>query len=281
MNPGMEQGVGNGVLQSSANQGGEAASQAAAKAAPGSIDYHNTLLNQTGRQNAMANLGSSNYISAHTPSVYAAGAGMYGTAMMNERQQALQAQQAAAAADKAKHDQYMASFGQAINAAHSINPYAYWYQPGSPMAQPMATGGMIGDGGMYGMHAHQPHIHDAMHTHYGAAPSALFSTGALVGDNGRWEPREAQEGPHGIEGLLRGPGHGMSDDIPAHIDGHTPARLAEGEFVVPADVVSHLGNGSTSAGAQHLYGMLDRIRKARTGNPKQGKEIDPNEHLPA
>ena len=80
--------------------------------------------------------------------------------------------------------------------------------------------------------------------------------------------------------LLKGPGDGMSDDIVANIAGKQPARLADGEFVVPADVVSHLGNGSTDAGAKHLYKMMDRIRQARTGNPKQGKRINPNKFLP-
>lgn len=80
--------------------------------------------------------------------------------------------------------------------------------------------------------------------------------------------------------LLRGPGDGMSDHIPATIGGKQPARLADGEFVIPADVVSHLGNGSTDAGAKQLYKMMDNIRKARTGNPKQGKQINPNKFLP-
>jgi len=80
--------------------------------------------------------------------------------------------------------------------------------------------------------------------------------------------------------LLKGPGDGMSDNIPAKIGKHQPARLADGEFVIPADVVSHLGNGSTDAGARVLYKMLDKIRKARTGNPKQGKQINPNKFIP-
>ena len=79
--------------------------------------------------------------------------------------------------------------------------------------------------------------------------------------------------------LLKGPGDGMSDDIPAQIGKHQPARLADGEFVIPADVVSHLGNGSTDAGAKHLYSMMNKVRKARTGNPKQGKQINPNKYL--
>jgi hypothetical protein len=83
--------------------------------------------------------------------------------------------------------------------------------------------------------------------------------------------------------LLRGPGDGMSDSIPAVIKGARPQRaaLADGEFVIPADVVSHLGNGSTEAGSKHLYSMMDKVRKARTGNPKQGKQINPARFMPA
>lgn len=84
---------------------------------------------------------------------------------------------------------------------------------------------------------------------------------------------------------LQGPGDGMSDDIPAiirHEDGkEQPARLASGEFVIPADVVSHFGNGDSTAGAKKLYAMMDRVRKARTGTEKQGKEIDARKFLPA
>lgn len=82
-------------------------------------------------------------------------------------------------------------------------------------------------------------------------------------------------------GYLDGPGDGMSDSIPATIANKQPARLADGEFVVPADVVSHLGNGSTKAGAQRLYAMMDKVRKARTGTTKQGKQINPHKYMPA
>ena len=81
--------------------------------------------------------------------------------------------------------------------------------------------------------------------------------------------------------MLKGGGDGMSDSIPATIGGKQPARLADGEFVIPADVVSGLGNGSTDAGARQLYKMLDRVRKSRTGTKKQGKEIDAQKHMPA
>lgn len=81
--------------------------------------------------------------------------------------------------------------------------------------------------------------------------------------------------------LLRGPGDGMSDNIPATINNRQPARLADGEYVVTADVVSHLGNGSTEAGAKQLDAMMKRVRKGRTGTPKQGKQINPRKYLPA
>ena len=83
--------------------------------------------------------------------------------------------------------------------------------------------------------------------------------------------------------LLRGAGDGMSDSIPAVIKGKRPQRaaLADGEFVIPADVVSHLGNGSTEAGAKRLYSMMDKVRHARTGNSKQGKQINPDRFMPA
>lgn len=63
--------------------------------------------------------------------------------------------------------------------------------------------------------------------------------------------------------LLRGPGDGVSDSIPATIGQKQQARLADGEFVVPARIVSELGNGSTEAGARQLYAMMDRVQKAR------------------
>lgn len=79
---------------------------------------------------------------------------------------------------------------------------------------------------------------------------------------------------------LAGPTDGMADKIPSSIDGKQPAKLSHGEFVVPADVVSHLGNGNSDAGANELYKMMDRVRKARTGTTKQGKRIDPAKFTP-
>ena len=81
--------------------------------------------------------------------------------------------------------------------------------------------------------------------------------------------------------MLKGPGDGMSDDIPASINNKQPARLADGEFVIPADVVSHLGNGSTDAGAKRLYAMMNNVRKARTGRKAQGRQIKAEKYIPA
>ena len=79
---------------------------------------------------------------------------------------------------------------------------------------------------------------------------------------------------------LQGSTDGMSDELPAEIDGEQPAALSHGEFVVPADVVSHLGNGNSDAGAKKLYQMMDKIRMARTGTKQQGKQINPDKYMP-
>jgi len=106
--------------------------------------------------------------------------------------------------------------------------------------------------------------------------------GALKG-----KPVQRAEGGE-IDGYAKGGGlhylksaeDGMADRIPATIDNKQPAKLSGGEFVIPADVVSHLGNGNSEAGAKQLYAMMDRIRHARTGNKKQGKQINPAKFTP-
>jgi len=80
---------------------------------------------------------------------------------------------------------------------------------------------------------------------------------------------------------LNGNTDGMADKVPATIDGKQPAALSDGEFVIPADVVSHLGNGNSDAGAKVLEQMMARVRKERTGNKEQGKEINARNMLPA
>jgi hypothetical protein len=84
--------------------------------------------------------------------------------------------------------------------------------------------------------------------------------------------------------LLRGPGDGVSDDIPARIGQRRPARLADGEFVVPARIVSELGNGSTDAGARQLYAMMDRVqanRRKTIGKDRVAVNSKANKYLPA
>ena len=80
--------------------------------------------------------------------------------------------------------------------------------------------------------------------------------------------------------MLSGGGDGMSDSIPATINGTQPARLADGEFVIPADVVSDIGNGSSKAGAKELYAMMDRVRQSRHGTTKQPPEVNMDKVLP-
>lgn len=104
------------------------------------------------------------------------------------------------------------------------------------------------------------------------------------------EPRFAGGGISDLGGysdggrLLKGPGDGVSDSIPAVIGNKQPARLADGEFVVPARIVSELGNGSTEAGARKLYAMMDRVQKARgktVGRNKVAANTKADKHLPA
>lgn len=102
-----------------------------------------------------------------------------------------------------------------------------------------------------------------------SVPVPKYATGGILALAKGGEPR-----------YLGGATDGMADKIPARIDGKQEARLSHGEFVIPADVVSHLGNGNSEAGAQRLYSMMDRIRKARTGTTKQGKQVNPDKFMP-
>jgi len=101
-----------------------------------------------------------------------------------------------------------------------------------------------------------------------------LAAGGIAGLNMGGDPRMAQ--PR----YLRGPMDGMADTIPASIDNKDPAALSGGEFVIPADVVSGMGNGNSDAGAKNLYAMMDKVRQARTGMKKQPPAINPNQMLP-
>tara|TARA_R110002020_G_scaffold262493_1_gene476952 strand:+ start:712 stop:1404 length:693 start_codon:yes stop_codon:yes gene_type:complete len=114
---------------------------------------------------------------------------------------------------------------------------------------------------------------------------APATTETAVVEEGEEEEEEVVLAGGGLASLnprgyyLGGRTDGMADRIPATINQRQPARLSDGEFVVPADVVSHLGNGSSNAGADQLFSMMDRVRKARTGRKSQGKKINPQQYL--
>jgi hypothetical protein len=121
---------------------------------------------------------------------------------------------------------------------------------------------------------------------YATAPAASVTNPTAASKVIEKLPVPENKAAGGIAGLksgryLDGPTDGMADKLPTTIDGKDPAALSHGEFVIPADVVGHLGNGNSEAGAQRLYAMMDKIRKARTGTKKQGKEINPDKYLPA
>jgi hypothetical protein len=125
----------------------------------------------------------------------------------------------------------------------------------------MAVGGMAGGGGMFNYSGDTGPV-------VGMRSGGLSDLGGYS-DGGR---------------LLKGPGDGVSDSIPAMIGNKQPARLADGEFVVPARIVSEIGNGSTEAGARKLYAMMDRVQKARsktTGKKQVAKNTRADKYLPA
>lgn len=120
---------------------------------------------------------------------------------------------------------------------------------------------------------------------YGTGDSAGFGGGTEGGGDGYAQGGISNLGDYSDGGrLLRGPGDGISDNIPAVIGKKRPARLADGEFVVPARIVSELGNGSTEAGARKLYAMMERVQKARgktVGKGKVAANSRASKHLPA
>ena len=101
----------------------------------------------------------------------------------------------------------------------------------------------------------------------GTAPNAYYAPGGIT---------RIQK-----EGQVRGDGDGMEDKVYGNIEGRQKVALSRDEFIVPADVVSGIGNGSSNAGADKLYKMMDRVRKARTGIKKQGKQIKGDRYVPA
>jgi hypothetical protein len=152
---------------------------------------------------------------------------------------------------------------------------------------------MSGLSSMFNQSAPQPQIPSAaiynssIDRYSDAGGSSGGSSSGGYGGNGGAFPLE---GKYGIIKMasggmpprfLSGGGDGMSDSIPATIEGKQQARLADGEFVVPADVVSHLGNGSSKAGAKRLYSMMDKVRQARTGKKEQAPAVNTRRLMPA
>jgi len=131
----------------------------------------------------------------------------------------------------------------------------------------------------------EPYVYEPLYLSNSANNLQLYGPEYTGYGREQWEKTpssvNAAGGGYLSGGGIKSLGDGMSDEIPATIDGKQEARLSDGEFVIPADVVSHLGNGSSNAGAKNLYAMMDRIRQARTGNKKQGKEINIGNYMPA
>jgi hypothetical protein len=164
---------------------------------------------------------------------------------------------------------------------YAFNPVKQQFSqiPGSAPAEPSANPFSIDDRPVVGYTATGEKI-------YGEKPS-----GRSIGMGGRGMATGGlSDASYNLGGysdggrLLRGPGDGVSDSIPAMIGKKQPARLADGEFVVPARIVSELGNGSTEAGARKLYAMMDRIQKARgktVGKGKVAKNSRSEKYLPA
>jgi hypothetical protein len=170
------------------------------------------------------------------------------------------------------------------NLASAYNPYRNQNLGGVGPLKFVAKGGPINsyaDGGAIQSGGIRDLYGSSDNPEISPPPTSGYGLGRLSNLASQQAKTQAQTYGYAHGGYLDGQGDGMSDSIPATIEGKQPARLADGEFVVPADVVSHLGNGSSKAGSKRLYAMMQKVRKARTGNPKQGKQINPNKYLMA
>ena len=184
-----------------------------------------------------------------TAGMTALGVGTMGLASLDEQEKALSQQYQQGQVNDDEYNRQMALIADGRRRAEEAmraNPYQF------------AMGGQVDDemGGDY----------SAMGMDQGNLQKGLFGMGYAEGGTPRF---------------LSGGGDGMSDSIPATINDKQPARLADGEFVIPADVVSHLGNGSSKAGAKRLYSMMDKVRQARTGKKQQAPEVNTKRLMPA
>ena len=213
----------------------------------------------------------------------AAGATIYGATgimALDEQEKYLEEAKRANAISQAEYDKALAEINRQRDYAQSVVNQS----PFNPNPDRSATVGET----YYGRTPEESNL-------YARTPTTLYAMGGSVDDElgGDYsamgmDPGNLQKGLFGLgyaaggqPRFLSGGGDGMSDSIVATINNKQPARLADGEFVIPADVVSHLGNGSSKAGAKQLYSMMDRIRTARTGTKKQGKQVNPRKFMPA
>ena len=183
-----------------------------------------------------------------TGGVTALGVGAMGLASLDEQEKLLNQQYQQGAVNDSEYQRQMAIIADGRRRAEEAiraNPYQF------------AVGGSVDD--EYGYDS-------ATGRSVGNMDKGLFGMGYAAGG----QPR-----------FLSGGGDGMSDSIPATINNKQPARLADGEFVIPADVVSHLGNGSSKAGAKRLYSMMDKVRQARTGKKEQAPAVNTRRLMPA
>lgn len=219
-----------------------AALQPPATAASGLSALVNPATTEAAQQAFMSQFGKG--------ALYATGAGLIGTAALDEQEKQAQAAFEAGQISKQQYQEFM----DRIAASRERAKYALRTTP-----YQFALGGEIDE------------RYQLTTPEFGGKPmSERNAFGLARGGIATLPPR-----------YLSGGGDGMSDSIPAQIGNKQPARLSDGEFVIPADVVSHLGNGSSKAGAKQLYSMMDRVRRARTGNPKQGREINAAQLMPA
>lgn len=206
------------------------------------------------------------------------GMGAMGLASINEQRNLLDQQKAAGAISEADYQTQLAEINRQAGIASeavAANPFSTTpdrtYESQPTLYSPPSVSGQT-------LYAKNP----------ASSSATLYAMGGAVDGEEGADDEFARGGlsslgfaQGGQARFLSGGGDGMSDDIPATIEGQQEARLADGEFVIPADVVSHLGNGSSKAGAKQLYAMMDKVRHARTGNKKQGKEINPSKFLAA
>jgi len=190
-----------------------------------------------------ASEAATNFVKPVTTSGMAAlGIGAMGAMQLDEQQKMLDSQLASGNIAQSEYDANTARINESRKRSEDAmraNPYQF------------AMGGSVDD---------ESGMDEARGMMQGNLQKGLFNMGYAEGGTARF---------------LSGGGDGMSDSIKAKINGSQEARLADGEFVIPADVVSHLGNGSSKAGAKQLYSMMDRVRSARTGRKAQGKQINP------